>query len=140
MMNKTDTEFDDERLGNLIRQAPLETPSDDFLEHVMMAVSAEPEMAAEKRSLSGLMKAIWPYAALIALFFIIYMTSDIPGLQQTPGESMLADRLLRSVETIIGAIEAAFSSAYVSWGLLVGMAGGLLYVFDQWLSRKRYSY
>lgn len=140
MMNKIDTEFDDERLGNLIRQAPLEAPSDDFLEHVMMAVSAESEMVAEKRSLSGLLKAIWPYAALVAFFIIIYMTSDIPGLQQTPGGSLLSEMLLRSVETIIGAIQATFSSAYVSWGLLVGMAGGLLYVFDQWLSRKRVSY
>mgnify|MGYP001766389927 CR=1 FL=1 len=139
-MNKIDTEFDDERLGNLIRQAPLEAPSDDFLEHVMMAVSAEPEMVAEKRSLSGLLKTIWPYAALVAFFIIIYMTSDIPGLQQTPEGNLLSQMLLRSVETIIGAIQATFSSAYVSWGLLVGMAGGLLYVFDQWLSRKRFSY
>lgn len=139
-MNKTDIEFDDERLGNLIRQAPLEAPSDDFLEHVMMAVSAESEMVAEKRSLSGLLKTVWPYAALVAFFIIIYMTSDIPGLQQTPGWSILSEILLRSVETIIGAIQATFSSAYVSWGLLVGMAGGLLYVFDQWLSRKRVSY
>lgn len=139
-MNKTDIEFDDERLGNLIRQAPLEAPSDNFLEHVMMAVSAESEMVAEKRSLSGLLKTVWPYAALVAFFIIIYMTSDIPGLQQTPGGSILSEILLRSVETIIGAIQATFSSAYVSWGLLVGMAGGLLYVFDQWLSRKRVSY
>lgn len=139
-MNKTEIEFDDERLGNLIRQTPLESPSDDFLEQVMMAVSAGPELAAEKWSLSVFLKAIWPYAALIALFIIIYMTSDIPGLQQTPGKSILSEMLLRSVESIIGAIKATFASTYVSWGLLVGMAGGLLYVFDQWLSRKRVSY
>ena len=139
-MNKIDNEFDDERFGNLIRQAPLDAPSDDFLENVMMAVSAEPEMVAEKWNLSGFLKAIWPYAALVVFFIIIYMTSDIPGMQQTSEGNLLSDMLLRSVETIIGSVKAVFSSAYVSWGLLVGMAGGVLYVFDQWLSRKRFSY
>ena len=134
-MEKEDIRSDD-FLGNLIRQVPLESPSDDFVDRVMSAIQPEAVAAEEKKSYFFYLQSALPYIALGMFCLLIFFTSDLPFLNKLSGKGSVLNEIIRSMVGLVKGIAASLDSKYISWGLLVGIAGGLLFFVDRFFSRR----
>lgn len=123
-------------LGRLISQTPLDTPSDDFINKVMSTIQAEDAVAVEHKSLLTYFKSALPYAALVIFALFIGLTSDLPSFMDISGDGYFMTRILNYVASVTRSLGAAFSIGYVSWGILIGVAGGFIYIIDQAFTRK----
>lgn len=126
----------DDYISNLIRQTPLDSPADDFVDRVMAAIQAEPVVAPERKTFLSHMKSGLPFAALIIFCLLIFSTSDLPFLNGIPGKGYFMNEIMPYIGTLIASLKAAFASKYVTWGLLVAIAGGLLFLVDRFFSRR----
>ena len=133
-MEKEDIRSDD-FLGNLIRQVPLESPSGDFVDRVMSAIQPEAVATEKKKSYFYLQSAL-PYIALGMFCLLIFFTSDLPFLNNLSGKGSVLNEIIRSMAGLFKGIAASLDSKYISWGLLVGIAGGLLFFVDRFFSRR----
>ncbi|MEI6433233.1 MAG: hypothetical protein WCP32_00205 [Bacteroidota bacterium] len=134
-MEKEEIENDD-YLSRLIWQIPLESPSDDFVDHVIAAIQAESVVVTGKKSFFPAFNSVLPYLAVILFSILIFATSDLPFLSRIPAKGYFMNDILPSFGALIAGMKAAFTSKYVTWGLLVGLAGGLLFFVDRFLSRR----
>jgi hypothetical protein len=125
-----------DQLGRLINQIPLEGPSDDFVNRVMLAVQTENVILTEKKGWWVYVKSGLPLVALVVFIAIVFFTSDLPLLKDIPGEGYLVKQLFSFIETTFLMLSSAFSVGYVSWGILIGVAGGLIYLIDQAFTRR----
>ena len=133
---KKDEYINDDFLRDLIRQSPLDSPSDDFVDRVMANLQSTPEVAAVKKPFFMYLKASIPYviSALVLLFVI--GTSDLPFLNWLPGKDNFINDMLPYLGTLVTVFKSAFASKYVSWGLLISVSAGALYLIDQVFSRR----
>jgi hypothetical protein len=134
-MEKDDLNRDD-FLGRLIRQGRTESPSDDFVERVMAGITTAPDGAPVKKPLFQYLKSGYPYAILIAVFIVVFSSSDLPFLQWLPGRSYYMNNLVPYFGTLFDGLKNAFSSRFVSFGIMVAVSGGLLFLVDRIFSRK----
>lgn len=123
-------------LGRLIRQTPLDQPSDDFISKVMSSVLVENEVQEEHKSHWVYIRSGLPYAALILFALFIVFTSDIPAFLNISGEGYFISAILSYIASVTRSLGSAFSAGYISWGILVGVAGGFIYLIDQAFTRK----
>ncbi|MEI7662420.1 MAG: hypothetical protein WCK34_09490 [Bacteroidota bacterium] len=126
----------DDFLRGLIQQSPLESPSDDFVDRVMAGILVAPETAPVRKPFYLYLKTIVPYALLALLVLLVFFTSDIPFLNWFPGKNYVTHNLVPYFETLFSGLKNAFSSRYVSFGLLIITSTGLLFLVDQLFSRR----
>jgi hypothetical protein len=126
----------DDFLGRLIRESRLESPSDDFVDRVMTGISLAPEVAPVKKPFYHYIKSGYPYAILVIVFVVVFSTSDLPFLQWLPGKSYFMNNLVPYFGTLFDGLKTAFSSRFVSFGMMVAVSGGLLFLVDRIFSRK----
>lgn len=122
--------------GELIRQTPLDSPSEDFIDRVMAVVQSENAVVEEKTNLWDYIRAGLPYAALIVFCLFIFLTSDLPGLKNLPGQGLLTGQFMTCCISLVSSLKDIFTSGYITWGVLIGVAGGVIYFVDQAFSRK----
>ncbi|MCX6277395.1 MAG: hypothetical protein NT004_04790 [Bacteroidetes bacterium] len=134
-MEKEEVKNDD-YLSRLIRQIPLESPSDDFVNNVMAVIQSESVVVTGKKSFFPSFNSALPYVAVILFCIVIFATSDLPFLNRIPAKGYFLNDILPYFGALVAGIKAAFTSKYVTWGLLVGLAGGLLFFVDRFLSRR----
>jgi hypothetical protein len=125
-----------DQLGSLISQMPLDSPSDDFIDRVMMAVQVKEVELEARKSWWDYLKSAIPYAAIILFIALVYFTSDMSFFKGMTGESVLVNQLFTFFGNSIRILASAFSTGYVSWGILIGISGGLIYLIDQAFTRK----
>jgi hypothetical protein len=134
----------DDLLGRLIRQSPLESPSDDFVSRVMAGIRVAPvvvpdivpETAQGQKSYLQYLKSAAPYALLVVVFIVVFSTSDLPFLNWLPGKSYYMNNLVPYLGTLFAGLKNAFSSRYVSFGMLIVTSTALLYFVDRFFSRR----
>jgi hypothetical protein len=135
-MNKEDF-LNDDFLRDLIRNTPLDAPSDDFMENVMGAVQLNPRLAPVKQPFYLWVKSAWPYALAGFILVVFLFTSDLPFTNFLPGKDLFAKGLLPYFESLFAGMKNLFvQSKFTSVGLTVLFTGGLLVIMDQFLSRK----
>ncbi len=123
-------------LGNLIRQIPSDELPDEFTDRVMMAIQATPETTDAKKTISDWLKLWFPYLLLAGFLGMIFFTSDIPLINAINEESIFLKYGASCIDLISKAFNTIFASGYVTWGLLIGLAGTLLYLADQFLGKR----
>jgi len=128
--------LNDDFLRELILQSPSDSPSDDFVARVMAGVESVQQSNPAPKSYTLYIKNITPYLLLSLLLILVVSTSDIPFLNWFPGKYYYLNNLLPYFATLFSGLKNAFSSKYVSFGMLVFASAGLLFVVDRLLSRK----
>ncbi|HNY01013.1 MAG TPA: hypothetical protein PKG48_00420 [Bacteroidales bacterium] len=128
--------LEDDLLRELIRQHPLDSPSDDFVERVMAGLPEMPVQGISRNSWPEILKQIFPYVLLVFVLIGVMATSDIPGFGWVPGREFLTQQVLPSVKTYTSLIFNAFSSKYVQWGLMIGVSAGFLIGIDRFFTRR----
>ena len=102
----------------------------------MAGIQLAPETAAVKRPFFLYVRAAVPYALFLLLILFIFATSDLPFMKWFPGKDYLLNNLVPYLSTIFAGLKNAFSSRYVSLGLLISICGGLLFLADRLFSRR----
>lgn len=127
----------DDFLGDLVRQSTPDIPSGDFTGRVMEQILAAPETVPAWRKIIRTLILLLPFLLIAALVAIILVTSDIPVLQWLFSEDPSGAGLFPFGVLLADAIETAFSSRYVTMGLMVMVSAGLLYGIDRFFTRER---
>lgn len=133
---KKDDYLNDDFLRDLIRQSPLDSPSDDFVDRVMATLQTAPEAAEVKKPFYLYLKASVPYAISALVLVFVIGTSDLAVFNWLPGKETFMNHLLPYLETMFTVFKSAFASKYVSWGILISVSAGALYLIDQVFSRR----
>src|ERR1039457_4253070 len=116
-MNKEDF-LNDDFLRDLIRNTPLDAPSDDFMENVMGAVQLNPRLAPVKQPFFLWVKSAWPYALAGFILIVFLFTSDLPFTNILPGKDYFTKSLLPYFESLFAGIKNLFvPSKYPTIGL-----------------------
>ena len=126
----------DEFLRELINRSPLDSPSDDFVDRVMAGIQPAPQVEAVKQPLYQYLKVSAPFVILALSLFVVIATSDIPLFNWVPGKDFLMNNLLPYLGTMLLVFKNAFSSKFVSWGLLIGFSTAVLFLIDRLFSRR----
>jgi hypothetical protein len=135
MMEK-DKFMKDDFLRELIQLSPLDSPSDDFVDRVMANIQLSPEVVVEKKPFYRHLKTAAPYAAITLFLIFVIATSDLPIFNWFPGKEYLTNNLLPYLGTLLLVFRNAFASKFVSWGLLISLSAGILFVIDRLFSRR----
>lgn len=135
-MNKDDF-LNDDFLRDLLRQTPLDSPSDDFLEKVMGNIQLDPRIAPAKQPFFLWVKSAWPYALAGVILIVFLLTSDLPFTNILPGKDLFTKSLLPYFESMFSGMKNLFvHSKYTSVGLTILFSSGLLVLLDQLLNRR----
>lgn len=126
----------DDYLGNLIRTCPVDCPSDDFVQRIMATIAPEPIVVAEKKTFYHYILSTLPYAALVLFCIFIFATSDLPFLNGLTGKGFIMNEMVPYIANMFSGIMSSFDSKFISWGLLVGIAGAFLFLVDRFFSRR----
>ncbi len=128
--------MNDDFLRDLIRHSPADSPSEDFVARVMAGVESVQQAAPARKSYILYIRNITPYLLLSLLLILVVSTSDIPFLNWLPGKNYYLNNLLPYFATLFTGLKNAFSSKYVTFGMLVFASAGLLFLVDRLFSRK----
>ena len=126
----------DDFLRDLIQQMPLDSPSDDFVERVMAGVQTLPQTVPVQKTFFWYLKAVFPYAVMLFILSVIFLTSDLPFLNWLPGKNYYMHNLVPYFGTLFAIVKNALTSKYVSFGLLIIGSSVFLFVVDQLFSRR----
>jgi hypothetical protein len=135
MMEK-DEFLNDDFLRELINRSPLDSPSEDFVKRVMAGIQTSAEVEVVKKPFYHYLKVSAPYFILVFFIFLVIATSDLPLFNWMPGKAYLTNNLLPYLETLFMVFKKAFSSKFVSWGLLISFSAGVLFLIDRLFSRR----
>ena len=126
----------DDFLHNLIKNSPLDRPSDDFVDRVMANLELIPEVSEVKRPFYLSLKSAVPYAIISFILVVVFATSDLPIFNWFPGKEYFENNLLPYFGALFAILKNAFSAKFVSWGLLITLSAGMLFLIDRLLSRR----
>ena len=123
-------------LGRLIRQSPLDCPADGFVDRVMAAIQTENEVVKEKISFLRYINLMFPYAALTLFCVVFFFYSDLPFLNRILGQNFFTNEIIPYFGMLTDSLKSTFSSKYITYGFLIGLAGGFLFLVDRFFSRR----
>ncbi len=135
MMEK-DKLLTDDFIGNLIKNSPLEQPSDEFVAGVMEKIRVTPENATERKPYFFRFRPLIPYLFAAIILVFIFLTSDLPILSWLPGKGYWSNTLVPFSDILFSSFKTIFTSKYVSFGLLIGFSITLLFFIDHILSHR----
>lgn len=132
-MNSTNDLPEKDYLKDLMQHVQLESPSDGFVDRIMQGIQAVPQEHKSNNSILIFLRSFIPYAALIIILLVVVGTSDLPFLNWIPGKAYYFENAVPYINIFLTAIKNFFNSSYVSFGLLVGFSGCLLFLADKFL-------
>jgi hypothetical protein len=135
-MMENDDFLKDDFLGDLIRQSPLDSPSDGFVDRVMENIQTFPAVSAAGKPWLMTIKSSLPYAMVTLVVMLIFATSDLPFFNWLPGKDFFVNNLVPYFGGLFGIFKNAFASKYVSWVLLISFSVSILFTLDRLLSRR----
>ena len=133
---KNDDLLNDDFLKGLIRQSPLDSPSDDFIDNVMAGLQELPEATVVKRPYFLYLKEAVPYAIFTLLLLFVFATSDLPFMNWLAGKNYFIHNMVPYWVTILTALKNTFTSKYISLGFLICLSAGLLFFIDRIFSHR----
>ena len=128
--------MNDDILRELIQRIPLDSPSENFVDRVMAGVQTSPAVVVARKPFFLYLKTAVPYTAAALILFFVIATSDLPLFNWVPGKDYLLQNLLPYFQALFTIFKNAFSSKFVSLGLLISFAAGALFLIDRLLSRR----
>jgi hypothetical protein len=136
-MNQEDF-LKDDFLKELISKSPLDSPSDDFVETVMGRIQPGLQPEPVKRPFILWLRTAWPYALGAVLLLVFLFSSDIPFTDYIPGKGYFIKTLYPYfVSFFKGFKDLLGYSKYAPIGLMVVVAGSLIFIFDRLLQRRQ---
>jgi hypothetical protein len=127
----------DDFLKDVIGGMPVENPSDNFTEIVMGRIQPGLQPEPAKRPYFLWLRSAWPYAFALLALLVFLFTSDLPFTDYIPGKGYFIKSLYPYFESFIKGIKNLLGvSKYAPIGIMVVVAGGLLFIFDRLLQRK----
>jgi len=135
-MTDQDEFLKDDFLRDLIRQSPLDSPSDDFVDRVMANIQVAPEISEVNRPFYLYLKAAIPYAAIAFVLIFVLATSDLPIFNWLPGKDYFVSNMTSYFGSLFTILKNAFASKYVSWVVLISFSAGVLFFIDRLFSRR----
>jgi len=136
-MEKNDL-LNDDFLRNFVQKGSLESPSDDFVEKIMVEIKQQPEPVYAKTPYYYYLKSVLGYIALAAFVIFFVLSSDIFFFNFIPGKQYFSDHFLPFLNSIILPLKALFNDTKaLTLPLMIIVSAGLLFVFDHLLTRKR---
>jgi hypothetical protein len=136
-MEKDDL-LQDDFLRDLIRRSPLDSPADDFVDRVMAGITESTEPVVVKQPFYIYLKSGIPYVIVACLVILVIATSDLPIFNWFPGRDSLIHQISVYSGMLAGMFKSVFASRYVSWGLLITFAAGILFAIDRLFSQRKY--
>jgi len=134
-MGKDDL-LNDDFLRDLVQRGSSDTPSPDFVVHVMNKIQTLPERISLKSRFFLCLKTIFPYVLLVIFVLFFFFSSDLPFSKYLPGKEYYSHVLLPYFNFFRDAFKMFFSSKYLSLGVIVLFAVGLLILIEYLFSRK----
>lgn len=128
--------LNDDFLADLIRKAPLESPSDDFINKVMRGIELQPETLVEKQPYFLWLKSSGPYVLLGVIILFILYSSDIPYLNFLAGKEYFSGLFINVFQPFWLSMKTLFSSKFVTYSLLISISAGFLFIIDKLFSRR----
>ena len=123
----------DDVLGRIIRDLPLESPPDDFVDKVMAGIPMETLPVTQKNPFYLFLRSVLPWILLAGAFTGFFMTSDIP----MPGREYLNNTLLPYLSGLFQSIgKGTWNSNTFSYVFMILLAGAALMALDWFLKRK----
>jgi len=132
----TDNLLHDDFLASLIRKAPLESPSDEFVGKVMESIEPLAPPLYEKQPYFLWLKSYVPYFGLGALIVLILYSSDIPYFNFLSARDHFSDMFIHVFRPFIASLKTLVSSRLISYSLLIGVSAGFLFLIDSLFSRR----
>ena len=134
-MEKNDL-LENDFLKELMQKTRLESPSEGFVDRIMVQIEEVPEVQTVKAPFYLSLKSAVPYVLLALFLIFVLATSDLPIFNWVPGKDYLLNSLMTYMGTFFAVLKNAFSSKYVSWVLLISFSAGMLYFIDRLFSRR----
>lgn len=131
----SDDNLNDDFLANLIRKVPLESPSDDFVNNVMLGIEKLPEALAEKRPSFLWFKSLVPFIIIGIILVFIFYSSDIPYLSLINGKEFFSALFVKTFQPFLVSMKSLFISKFFTYSLLIGVSAGFLFIIDKFFSR-----
>ncbi len=136
---ENDDILNDDFLRKLIQQTPPDEPSGDFVKDVMAKIQPGVEFAPAKKPFYLFLKSSWLYFVLAAAIIIFFLSSDLPYTDMLPGKQYYTNSLLPYFESLFSGFKSLFlHSKFTNIGLMVVAAGGLLYILDLVITRRKH--
>jgi hypothetical protein len=132
----TDDMLKDDFLADLIRNMPLESPSDEFVNKVMLGIGPFPAGAVEQSPFLLWIRSFLPYLGLGMIIVLILISSDIPYLNFINGKEYFSAAFLKIFSPFWTSMKTVVSSRFVTYFLLIGVSAGFLYIIDKLFSRR----
>ncbi len=132
----TDDMLKDDFLADLIRNMPLESPSDEFVNKVMGGIEPFPARAAEQPPFLLSIRSLLPYIGLGMVIVLILISSDIPYLNFLNGKEYFSAAFLKIFSPFWSYMKTVVSSRFITYFLLIGVSAGFLYIIDKLFSRR----
>ncbi len=126
----------DDLIGKLIQNSASEEPSEGFINEVMEKIRLAPKFVPLKRNYFSVVKATIPYLIVTFILVLIVFTSDFPFLNNLLDNYLLTITYIRYIELLSASLKNIFSSAYVTFGLMIGVSVFFLFLIDLIFSRK----
>jgi hypothetical protein len=133
---ETDDMLKNDFLAELIRQVPLDCPSDEFVGNVMKGLDPLPSGLVVKQAPLIRLKWLFLYAGLGLLIFIILYTSDIPYINSLFARDYLSGAFVTMLQPFLFTLKGFLASKFVSYTLLISVSAGFIFLIDNLLSRK----
>jgi hypothetical protein len=128
---------EDELLGRLINQVPLDGPSEGFVDLVMDRIRTAPAIAPQKQPVFLFIRTFFPYVLLAGILIFILWTSDIPFLEQFPGSSYFSERFWPYLLSLFSRDFIQNFLYYLTFALMILVPTVILLLIDRlWIHRS----
>lgn len=138
-MNTFEDKNGDDFLNKMMMHVELESPSEGFVERVMAGLEVGPEAEPAKKPFFAMLNSVWPFFILLLVVLMVLFTSDLPFLNWLPGKDNLLNVIQPYINLITSSMSSVFKSSYGSFGLLIGVSAGLLFLVDRFLIQNLYT-
>ena len=128
--------LDDRFIRELIRNSPLESPSEDFIGRVMAGIPAQPAAEPVSKPFFLHLKSALPYIGLAAMVLVFVFSSDIPFGKFMPGNDYFSRYFLPFLNSLSGGFKSLFSSRFVTFAMGIALSAGFLVLVEHLFSRR----
>ena len=126
----------DDILRKVIRDIPLDSPSEDFEKRIMDAINVSTETSQVHRSLFTKFLNYLPYLGVVAILILFLVTSDLSVGKYFPGKDYFVNLLAPYLTMMASGFNSLLSSSYVIFGLGIGASAGFLMLIDHIFDRR----
>lgn len=126
----------DDFLADLMKNATLESPSDDFSTTIMRSVEGMPAYQPNKTLVLSRIKSIFPWVLLTGDCVVFYLFSDLLFGKYLPNSDFMREMVLPSVRAFLPSFKAVASTKFYSIFLIILITACCLFVIERLISSR----